>query len=139
MVNQYTWIGIIVGLFFIFLASSLLNNQVFAEEKVVLIPFGAYNPELNTPAEVWYDPPEISIQVGDTITWKASAITGNCIAAHGYLLNNASGTATLTNVDDLSNDIIIEANDATANTDIDLTTSVDTGFLEVMICYITDA
>ena len=81
MVNQYTWIGIIVGLFFIFLASSLLNNQAYAEEKIVLIPFGAYNPELNTPAEVWYDPPEISIQVGDTITWKNDDREGHTVTS----------------------------------------------------------
>ncbi|MFB5605164.1 MAG: plastocyanin/azurin family copper-binding protein, partial [Nitrosarchaeum sp.] len=36
---------------------------------VIEIPFGAYNPELNTPAEVWFDPPVISITIGDTITW----------------------------------------------------------------------
>lgn len=42
----------------------------FAEEYTVSIPFGAYNPELNTPAEVWYDPPFISIHLGDTVTWE---------------------------------------------------------------------
>jgi len=40
-----------------------------AEEFTISIPYGAYNPELNTPAEVWYDPPEISVNVGDAITW----------------------------------------------------------------------
>ena len=40
-----------------------------AEEFTVSIPFGAFNPELNTPAEVWYDPPEIVIRTGDTVTW----------------------------------------------------------------------
>ena len=42
---------------------------VFADEYIIDIPFGAYNPELNTPAEVWYDPPLINVIVGDTITW----------------------------------------------------------------------
>ena len=42
---------------------------VYAEEYIIDIPFGAYNPELNTPAEVWYDPPQIFVTVGDTITW----------------------------------------------------------------------
>ncbi len=41
----------------------------YAEEYTISIPFGAYNPELNTPAEVWYDPPFITIEAGDTITW----------------------------------------------------------------------
>lgn len=43
--------------------------SIYAEEYVVDIPFGAYNPELNTPAEVWYDPPQMTIIEGDTITW----------------------------------------------------------------------
>ena len=40
---------------------SLASNfdLVSAEEFQVTIPFGAFNPELNTPAEVWYDPPTI--------------------------------------------------------------------------------
>lgn len=53
--------------FFIVSFSSI--GQAFAEEKTVIIPFGAFNPELNTPAEVWYDPPTITASVGDTITW----------------------------------------------------------------------
>ena len=42
----------------------------YAEEYTISIPFGAYNPELNTPAESWYDPAFIPIEVGDTITWQ---------------------------------------------------------------------
>ncbi len=48
---------------------SVSEIDVHAEQKTVVIPFGAYNPELNTPAEVWYDPPTISIKVGDSISW----------------------------------------------------------------------
>ena len=33
--------------------------MAYAEEYIIDIPFGAYNPELNTPAEVWYDPPQM--------------------------------------------------------------------------------
>jgi len=44
-------------------------GSVYASEHTVVIPFGAYNPELNTPAEVWYDPPTIIISVGDIVTW----------------------------------------------------------------------
>ncbi len=48
---------------------SFSEIDVHAEQKTVVIPFGAYNPELNTPAEVWYDPPAISIKVDDSISW----------------------------------------------------------------------
>ncbi len=44
-------------------------GTVYASEHTVVIPFGAFNPELNTPVEVWYDPPTISIKVGDSVTW----------------------------------------------------------------------
>ena len=33
-----------------------IADDSHAEEFTVNIPYGAYNPELNTPAEVWYDP-----------------------------------------------------------------------------------
>jgi len=71
IVNQYIWIVIITGLFFVNLAIVLIeNNYVYAaDEYDVIIPFGAYNPELNTPVEVWYDPPTIIISVGDIVTW----------------------------------------------------------------------
>jgi plastocyanin len=45
------------------------TSTVYAENYVIDIPFGAYNPELNTPAEVWHDPSQIFVTVGDTITW----------------------------------------------------------------------
>jgi len=48
---------------------SVSGIEVHAEQKTVVIPFGAYNPELNTPAEVWFDPSTISIKVGDTVSW----------------------------------------------------------------------
>jgi len=51
------------------LALLISTSVVYAEEYTVNIPFGAYNPELNTPAKVWYDPPIINIQIGDTVTW----------------------------------------------------------------------
>lgn len=38
-------------------------------EKTVIIPFGAYNPELNTPAKSWYEPSLISAEIGEKITW----------------------------------------------------------------------
>ncbi len=62
-----------INIFFIILFLvfflSVSEIDVHAEQKTVVIPFGAYNPELNTPAEVWYDPPTISIKVGDSVSW----------------------------------------------------------------------
>lgn len=45
------------------------SSFIYAEDYEISIPFGAYNPELNTPAEVWYDPPQMFVTIGDTITW----------------------------------------------------------------------
>ncbi len=56
-------------IFFLTPVLILFFAQADAEEYNVIIPFGAYNPELNTPAEVWYDPPTISVTVGDTVMW----------------------------------------------------------------------
>ena len=53
----------------------------YAEEYTVSIPFGAYNPELNTPAEVWYDPPLITVQTGDTVTWSNDDREGHTITS----------------------------------------------------------
>ena len=58
---------LVLGTFFI--ADSTLTPTAHAEEYFVNIPFGAFNPELNTPAEVWFDPPVLQIHAGDTITW----------------------------------------------------------------------
>ena len=56
-------------LFSLVIFSGVFLANAAAEEFVVTIPFGAYNPELNTPAEEWYSPTKISIREGDTITW----------------------------------------------------------------------
>jgi len=63
------------------LVFSTSTSIAYAEEYVVDIPFGAYNPELNTPAEVWYDPPIINIQIGDTITWINSDKEGHTVTS----------------------------------------------------------
>ncbi len=52
-------------LFLIFTSTSF----VYAEEYIIDIPIGAYNPELNTVAKVWYDPPQMFVTVGDRVTW----------------------------------------------------------------------
>ena len=87
---------------FIVLISLLLilasTPIVFAEEYIIDIPFGAYNPELNTPAEVWYDPPQIFVTVGDTITWynddrEAHTVTsGDGPGRFGWMDNKDFGT-----------------------------------------------
>ena len=87
---------------FLILSSLLLilasTPIVFAEEYIVDIPFGAYNPELNTPAEVWYDPPQIFVTVGDTITWynddrEAHTVTsGDSPGRFGWMDNKDFGT-----------------------------------------------
>ncbi|MDH3191093.1 MAG: plastocyanin/azurin family copper-binding protein [Nitrosopumilus sp.] len=53
----------------------------YAEDYVVDIPFGAYNPELNTPAKVWFDPPRIFITVGDSITWYNDDKEGHTVTS----------------------------------------------------------
>ena len=71
---------------------------IYAEEYIIDIPFGAYNPELNTPAEVWYDPPQIFVTVGDTITWynddrEAHTVTsGDGPGRFGWMDNKDFGT-----------------------------------------------
>ena len=63
---------------FVILAST---SMAYAEDYVVDIPFGAYNPELNTPTEVWYDPPVINVKVGDTITWLNDDKEGHTVTS----------------------------------------------------------
>ncbi|HEY5735482.1 MAG TPA: plastocyanin/azurin family copper-binding protein [Nitrosopumilus sp.] len=71
---------------------------VYAEEYIIDIPFGAYNPELNTPAEVWYDPPQIIITVGDVITWynddreSHTVTSGDSPGRFGWMDNRDFGT-----------------------------------------------
>jgi len=71
----------IVLLLAIIISLSSNFELVFAEEFQVTIPFGAFNPELNTPAEVWYDPPTISVMAGDTITWHNDDREGHTVTS----------------------------------------------------------
>ena len=74
------------------------TSAVYAEEYMIDIPFGAYNPELNTPAEVWYDPSAITVISGDTITWynddrEAHTVTsGDSPGRFGWMDNKDFGT-----------------------------------------------
>ena len=56
-------------------------KDLHAEEFTISIPFGAFNPELNTPAEVWYDPPILSIQTGDSVTWVNDDREGHTVTS----------------------------------------------------------
>lgn len=56
-------------------------STAYAADYIVDIPYGAFNPELNTPAEVWYDPPVISISVGDTVFWYNDDKEGHTVTS----------------------------------------------------------
>ena len=79
-------------LLFLVILSSI--SYVYADEFFVDIPFGAYNPELNTPAEVWYDPPVMSITTGDTIIWYNDDKEGHTVTSgegsgrYGWMSDN---------------------------------------------------
>ena len=87
---------LVFSLFVFVIITSL--SSVYAEEYIIDIPFGAYNPELNTPAEVWYDPPQIFITVGDKITWynddreSHTVTSGDGPGRFGWMDNKEFGT-----------------------------------------------
>ena len=56
-------------------------SAAYASDYIIDIPYGAFNPELNTPAEVWYDPPVISIIVGDTVFWYNDDREGHTVTS----------------------------------------------------------
>lgn len=57
------------------------TSFAYAEEYIIDIPIGAYNPELNTVAEVWYDPPQLFVTVGDTVTWYNDDKEGHTVTS----------------------------------------------------------
>jgi len=57
-------------LLFVICILAISNSEsAFSEQYSVSIPYGSYDPRLNTPAEVWFDPPEIFILIDDSVTW----------------------------------------------------------------------
>jgi len=62
-----------------FIVGNISNSH--AEELTITIPFGAYNPKLDTPTEVWYDPPIVNVKVGDTITWLNDDKEGHTVTS----------------------------------------------------------
>ena len=89
-----------VGFFLILLFAVIFAfvSPAYAYEYVIDIPFGAYNPELNTPAEVWYSPPQMLITEGDTITWynddreSHTVTSGESSGRYGWMSNRDFGT-----------------------------------------------
>ena len=67
-------------LFSLFIISTF-TSFAYAEEYIIDIPLGAYNPELNTSAEVWYDPPQMYVTVGDTVTWYNDDKEGHTVTS----------------------------------------------------------
>jgi len=73
----------ITRLFMLLTVLVLFGNfsSSFGEEFTISIPFGAFNPELNTPAEAWYDPPVLTIKKGDTVTWVNDDREGHTVTS----------------------------------------------------------
>jgi len=67
------------SILFVFGVGSIENSH--AEEFTISIPFGAYDPNLTTPTDVWYDPPIFTIKVGDTITWSNDDKEGHTVTS----------------------------------------------------------
>lgn len=68
-------------LYFSLFMISTFTSFAYAEEYIIDIPIGAYNPELNTVAEVWYDPPQLFVTVGDTVTWYNDDKEGHTVTS----------------------------------------------------------
>jgi len=49
-----------------------LCQVAFAYNQTVSIPPGASNPHFETEAKFWYEPPVLTVHVGDTVTWLNS-------------------------------------------------------------------
>ncbi|TBR25291.1 MAG: hypothetical protein EPO63_02125, partial [Candidatus Nitrosotenuis sp.] len=88
---------------FIFLFTFLIVFLFYSyddafSEKTITIPFGAYNPELNTPAKTWYEPALISVEAGEKVTWvnkdrEAHTVTsGKGSGRFGWMSNEFGGS-----------------------------------------------
>jgi len=63
----------------VFIVGNISNS--FAEEVTNSIPFGAYNPQFDTPTEEWYSPSVMYVNVGDTITWTNDDQEGHTVTS----------------------------------------------------------
>jgi len=52
-----------------------------ADDVTVHIPLGAYDPTFNTPVDNWYEPPVITVNEGDTVTWVNDDQEGHTVTS----------------------------------------------------------
>ena len=64
---------------FMFVSGNVLDSS--AEEFTISIPFGAYNPQLDTPTDEWYSPSVMYVNVGDTVTWTNDDQEGHTVTS----------------------------------------------------------
>jgi len=74
--KYFVFISVVVVGWIVFLAP-----QAEAKEYTVTIPFGAFDPSFDTPTDNWYEPPVVSIQKGDSVTWINSDREGHTITS----------------------------------------------------------
>lgn len=64
--------------------------------QVITIPYGAYDPNYNTAAPTWYQPPVVTINVNQSITWvnqdkEIHTVTSGKSAGRAGLIGNSVG------------------------------------------------
>lgn len=94
-----SWTILVVCLsIFIALLAGESNQSAFAENKTVIIPMGAANPNFDTPTLQWFAPSVITVKEGDTVTWvnndtEIHTITsGKGITRAQFATSNSIGT-----------------------------------------------
>ncbi len=96
MKRNITLIAIPIIATFLFVVT--YNQPAFAENMTVTIPFGAANPNFDTPTVEWFSPSVVTVRAGDTITWvnKDKEIhnitSGNGINRIEFATTNRVGT-----------------------------------------------
>jgi len=65
--NKRIWIAGVS--FFVLFGVGEIDHPALAENETVTIPFGAANPNFDTPTTDWFSPSVLTIQAGDTVTW----------------------------------------------------------------------
>lgn len=64
--------------------------------QVITIPYGAYDPNFNTAAPTWYQPPVVTISVNQSVTWvnqdkEIHTVTSGKSAGRAGLIGNSVG------------------------------------------------
>ena len=92
------WFFLISFLVIALLSAGELNQPAYAENRTVVIPFGAANPNFDTPTIEWFSPSVITVHAGDTVTWvnKDKEIhnitSGEGISRVQFATSNSVGT-----------------------------------------------